>query len=146
PPLEGPPPDRTLWPWLLGLVLLVLGALLGCLLFHNSGHHKQRTVTRSAASERVVPGVVGRSQVEAARRVTQAGLVPKIVPRDSAKPPGNVVAQKPGGGAQLKAGSPVTLVVSRGKGSVAVPNVVGIPVTQAVTHLAAAGLQANRQL
>src|SRR5205085_3401284 len=78
PPLEAPPPDRTLWPWLLGLVLLVLGALLGYLLFHNSGHHKQRTVTRSAASERVVPGVVGRPQVEAARRVTKAGLVPRI--------------------------------------------------------------------
>src|SRR5205085_458545 len=98
-----------------------------------------------AASERVVPGVVGRPQVEAARRVTKAGLVPKIVPRDSAKPPGDVVAQKPGGGAQLKAGSPVKLFVSRGKGSVAVPNVVGIPVAQATAHLAAAGLTANRK-
>jgi beta-lactam-binding protein with PASTA domain len=139
-----PPPDRTLWPWLLGLVLLVLGALIGYLLFHDGGNDKPHTATRNVAA-RTVPAVVGKSQVEAARAVTDAGLAPRIVPRQSDKPAGTVFAQKPGGGAQVDAGSAVQLFVSRGKGTIAVPDVVGLTAAEAVSKLDAAGLEAARR-
>jgi serine/threonine-protein kinase len=85
----------------------------------------------------------GHSYDEAAQHLTEAGLKPvrKDV-FDDTIPPGQVVSTSPGAGQQTAKGSTVTVSVSKGPDLVAVPTVVGLHRSDAVTTLAQVGLSA----
>jgi beta-lactam-binding protein with PASTA domain len=133
PPTAGPPP-REWWPWLLALALLVVGAIVGWLIFHNSGDGGKKTV---------VPSVIGLTDVNATARITQAGLRSQIKRETSEKAKDTVISQSPAADARVDPGAVVTLIVSAGRAGVEVPDVVGLRSAAAVTKLQSVGLRAQ---
>ena len=90
-----------------------------------------------------VPNVVGRTQADAQKALTTAGLaVGTITTANSVTvAAGKVISQNPTGGTNVAPGSAVALVLSLGT---AVPNVVGLTEAGAQTALTAAGLTVGR--
>ncbi len=99
------------------------------------------TLTFSSGPEQVaVPDVVGKDQTEASRLLTDAGLVPNAVPVESNEvDEGLVVSSDPPANTQVAKNSQVTINVSSGTGTVAVPNVAGRSEAEARSALSQAG-------
>lgn len=101
----------------------------------------------------VVPSVVGQQQAQAQSILSQSGLQSTIVQRADSAAAGTVVEQSPAAGTTIAPGSTVVLTVSTGPAvgtpsapaapstQVAVPNVVGLDVTDAGAALVQAGLR-----
>ena len=124
-------PRRPLiWPWLLALLLLVLGGL-GALYYFTQ------------EDESSVPAVVGLRQERAEAAVRDAGLEPVTAPQKSSKPRGIVLGQSPDPGSKLDEGATVRLAVSNGPPRETVPDVVGETESAAIADLTAAGFKAN---
>jgi serine/threonine-protein kinase len=137
PPPQGPPP-REWWPWLLALALLVVGALVGWLIFHNTDGSSNTTTQGTA-----VPSVVGLTYPKATARLSQDGFRSQIKRQTSAKAKDTVISQSPTAGAHVDPGAVVTITVSSGRAGVEVPDIVGLRVAAAVTKLQAAGFRAK---
>jgi beta-lactam-binding protein with PASTA domain len=90
-----------------------------------------------------VPDVVGLSLGQAFRRVEAARLRPRARRVFSPRPRGRVFRQRPAAGTEVEREQVVLLTVSRGRGRVAVPDVIGLREAAAVRALEAAGLEAN---
>lgn len=86
-----------------------------------------------------VPDEVGKSYADAASALRAKGFKPKKVPAHSSQPTGQVTAQSPSTGSAPK-GSTVTLTVSDGPGTIAVPDVSGKSPSQAGGVLGQHGL------
>jgi serine/threonine-protein kinase len=122
------PRRRPWWPWALaGLVLLA--AIVGALLLAGG------------AETRVVPSVTGADQGVAARRLRDEGFRPEFDRVRSDRPRDEVVSQDPRAGTELELGSVVTLTVSDGPGTVAVPDVQNLTRASAQARLERAGLR-----
>jgi eukaryotic-like serine/threonine-protein kinase len=107
-----PPPEEprswwreNLWVWLLALLVLVVGGILLIWFLQRDGGDGDRVV---------VPGVVGMTEADAVRELEEAGLEAVANPGENQRPEGEVFAQAPGGGSQLKEGEPVVISVSTG--------------------------------
>ena len=131
-PMPGEPfaqerPSRW-WIWL--LVALVLVALAVGAYF-------------LAAGEKVtVPNLVGRDASDAAQILHRRGLEIAYVNVEDDKVPANeVISQDPGAGDEVRKGTTVTVKVSGGRGTAAVPDVVGQPREDAERALADAGFK-----
>lgn len=88
-----------------------------------------------------VPNVVGLSSAKAFTRLQAAGLKGKAQLVTSKQPKDTVLRQAPAARSQAPKGSTVLLTVSRGKGTVAVPRVVGLTQAQATAKLTALGFR-----
>ncbi|MGH3897881.1 MAG: Stk1 family PASTA domain-containing Ser/Thr kinase [Pseudonocardiaceae bacterium] len=76
---------------------------------------KSVAITVGVPPEKVaVPDVVGTNIDQAQRNITGARLTPQIQEVDSGVAKGQVLKQNPAGGTEVKAGTQVTLTVSRG--------------------------------
>ena len=137
PPPPGPPP-REWWPWLLALALLVLGAIVGYVIFNNAGGDGGKTTVVTQAGT-AVPAVVGLTETKASARLTETRLVPQIKRQTSEKAKDTVISQAPAAGARVDPGTVVTLIVSAGRAGVEVPDVVGLRTPAATAKLKAAG-------
>jgi eukaryotic-like serine/threonine-protein kinase len=170
PPLE-PAPDRELWPWLLLLLVLVIGGIVAAILLtrddktenaNPSTTQPSTTVTvaratptaptaTTATAPNKTPAVarvklanlLGIPASTAVARLRKDGFEPVVTSVFSTKPRGTVAAQKPGPGTQLAKGATVTLMVSKGQQAKPVPDVVGQSESQAVALLKAAGFGAR---
>ena len=120
----------TIWPWLLALLVLVLGGIGAYLYFAQQ-------------DESTVPAVTGLSQQRAEAEVRDAGLEPEATRQESTRPEGIVIAQNPDPGEEVDEGSTVRLVVSTGPPRGTVPNVVGETQSEAVADLTDAGFKAD---
>jgi serine/threonine-protein kinase len=85
-----------------------------------------------------LPNLVGQSQQAAEATLSSLGLPAEVLELESDRPAGIVIEQNPPAG-EVEAGTTVTLTVSLGAGSVAVPNVVGLNQVDAAAQLAKAG-------
>jgi serine/threonine-protein kinase len=87
------------------------------------------------------PALIGMALSEAKLRVETAKLVVgKVVEENSADAKlGNVISQSLTEGSELKVGTPIDLVVSKGVGTIAVPTVVGRSLSKAKDELQKAG-------
>jgi beta-lactam-binding protein with PASTA domain len=123
----GPPPERYWWLWLVLLLLLVVGGLLAWYFL------------RDGSDKATVPNVIGLREDAAAVRIHDRGLdvLPRTAP--STRPPSIVFAEKPGPGTQLDKGQAVTIFISSGR--LAVPDVTGLPLTDAEQKLNARGFK-----
>lgn len=91
---------------------------------------------------RDLPDVVGMTMEEATKTLEAAGFsVAEGAPVDSDQPEGTVAAQDPAAG-KVAGGATVTLSPSNGQGAT-VPNVVGMPVDEAVDAIRGAGFNAS---
>lgn len=92
------------------------------------------------AGEATVPNVVGLTQEKASAALKEAGLsMATVQSTPSDVPEGQVTSQAPEAGAKVKSGSQVTLTVSAGIETPAVPDVAGKTETAATKTLSKAG-------
>ena len=129
--VEEVPPRRPprLWPWLLALLVLVLGGLLAYLL-----------LTRGP-DKTTMPRVVGLTESAARVRIAEANLEAQVIRRRSERPADIVFAQSPGAGVQLDEEQTVEIFVSSGLVEVPVPSVRDLREDEAVAKLKAAGFK-----
>jgi serine/threonine-protein kinase len=93
-----------------------------------------------------VPQVVGMTKTSAIAALRHAGfLVSHTREYSSTVAPGVVISSTPAAKAVVPKGSTVALVISRGPRTVAVPNVVGESIGDAVKAIRAAGLNPDPQ-
>jgi eukaryotic-like serine/threonine-protein kinase len=132
PPPEPPPPRPLIWPWLLLLLVLVLGGL-AALWFLTRDDNGSGTSTVN------VPRVVGMKQRAAVARVHDRGLIARVVNgASSLAAAGTVTDQDPHAGADVTRDSVVTLTVASAE-TAAVPDVTGESVAAAIPQLRASG-------
>jgi serine/threonine-protein kinase len=116
---------RRRWWWALALALLAAAAAILLLLLLKSGGH-----------EVTVPDVAGKSQAAALTTLRHAGLRPAVSPTANASVAvGTVIGTSPPHGASVQKGATVTVFVSTGPGSVALPDVTGQPKDKALETL-----------
>ena len=136
-PPYAPPPSRgrAIWPWLLGI-----GAVLALLV---AGYVIYDTVRDQLEDAKpvTVPNVVGIPYEQAAAELQRQGFNVSRVDVDSDLAQGIVVSQNPGGGSSSSKGATVTLSVSRGPSTTAVPDVTTFDASVAQTTLEAAGFR-----
>jgi len=138
PQYEPPKRGRSLWPWLVGLGV-VLALLIGGWLAYDSIQRQLQ-----GAETVAVPYVVGIPQALAESQIQDKDLIPQVrrVPNaDVAE--GTVFAQSPTEGTRVDKQTVVRIDVSSGKPEVTIPSVVGQSVEDAVAELTRAGLDAQ---
>lgn len=93
------------------------------------------TVTLIIRSEDtvVVPDLNGRDVVYALKMLTDLGLNTKVKGSEyhDSVPMNHVIYQEPEPGTELKRGRDIRIVISKGSGTVRMPNLVGLPLQQA---------------
>jgi beta-lactam-binding protein with PASTA domain/predicted Ser/Thr protein kinase len=136
---EGPPRrSRSLWPWLLVLLLLV-GA--GFAAWFGYGRIRDEL---NANKPVAVPYVLGLKKAQAVAKIEDKGLKAKTLRGFSdIYPAGTVMRQSIEGGEKTDKGNTVRLTVSAGKPKTTVPEVVGKPQSDAVAALVAAHLKVH---
>ncbi|MFM1964982.1 MAG: Serine/threonine-protein kinase, partial [Actinomycetota bacterium] len=101
------------------------------------------TVVLSRGPERyAVPDVKGKPLAEAQAAITEANLAVGVITEDwdPVVPDGSVASTDPAIGDELKPGSLVNIVVSKGPKPVKLPNLAGVELSEAQAQLEAAGL------
>jgi eukaryotic-like serine/threonine-protein kinase len=145
---EPVPPRRpVLWPWLLGLLVLVLAGLAAAY-FLTRDDEPEATTTTTSAREVAVPRVVGLQEDRALEELRDAGLEGEVDRRSSREPEGVVIGQNPAAGTELDEGETVQLDVSGGQSAgtttgetttepstARVPEVVGLRSSEATSRL-----------
>lgn len=92
-----------------------------------------------------VPSVQGRAQAEAVAAVRTASLDPRVTEAfDEKVPKGTVVSVAPGPGTEVRRGTDVALVVSKGPERYAVPPVVGMTLAEATARIEAVNLKVGK--
>jgi eukaryotic-like serine/threonine-protein kinase len=125
---------RRWWWWGLAAGLLAVALAVALLLLLGPSQH----VT--------VPSVTGQSQAVAVARLKGVGLRSTISPTVNASvASGSVIGSTPPPGTSVAKGSTVTLFVSSGPGSAALPNVTGKPARAAVKLLREQGFAPKTQ-
>lgn len=127
-----PPRGPLLWPWLLLLLLLVLGGI---------GLAYYLTRDDDGSPENRVPAVVGMRAPLAVERLRERGYPADVRRRVSQTQLGRVLDQDPDAGLELEPGRTVVLIVAGLPSTVDVPNVVGLTAAEAFERVQAAKLK-----
>ena len=98
-----------------------------------------RLIQSSGPEQVDVPDVVGLSRNSAEAELERAGLGADIEEEESDEPKDDVIRQTPAAGTTVDAGTRVTIVISKGRTDVEVPNVIGSDRAEARSVLARAG-------
>jgi beta-lactam-binding protein with PASTA domain/predicted Ser/Thr protein kinase len=125
--------NRPVWPWIVGLLVLLL--LIG-------GGVAAYLLTRPQKVR--VPTVVYLPLSTAQNDIQNAGFTPNVIPEISKYPVNEVIAQSPLGHSLAKSGSTVTLTYSTGPGNTTVPTLAGDTPAQAKAQLKQNGLKVLR--
>ncbi len=124
---------------LLIVIIVVVRKLTGSL---SSGSESENTAEEAGVA--TVEDVTGQTFEVARTRLTGLGFKVESQNLSSATvPSGSVISQSPAAGTQVTAGSTITLVVSSGSGSIAVPDVMGLSLGEAKVKIESMGLQFN---
>jgi eukaryotic-like serine/threonine-protein kinase len=131
---DGPGIRRVLL-WGL-LAALVVGAIVAAVLLLSS-----------SARQVGVPNVTGETEQAASAKLRSVGLsaAPSLSSNASVAS-GRVISQSPTGGSKVDSGASVSIVISSGPGSAALPSVEGLTSAQALSRLRTAGFKpTNKQ-
>jgi serine/threonine-protein kinase len=141
-----PPRRRSIWPWLLAVLLVAAAAIAGFYVYRQI----QDQLNQNAPVG--VPDVVGLREASAVHDIHAAGLETDAGPKgeshihrqpNSSEPKGYVYDQTPNAGDRVGKGSFVDIYVSTGKAQVLVPAVVGKSSNDAVAELTRKNLVAD---
>jgi len=124
---------RPIWPWIVGLVVLLL--LIG-------GGVTAYLLTRP--QKVLLPAVVNLMLPHAQRQLQADGFVVITNSEPSKSANGIVIAQNPLGDERVKSGSIVTLTVSTGPATTTVPSVAQLTQAQAEAQIRQAGLKVSQ--
>ncbi len=143
-PVAVPRDDWSVW--LIGLALLAgLAAFLVWLtVFHNKDNSSKPSAV-VVTQRSTVPKVTGIRYQSAQFQLQDAKLTSTLTQKNSNKPKGIVIAQKPDSGKSVLQGTEVALVVSKGPAGVAMPDVTGLAAADAVKALQQRKLVATLQ-
>jgi beta-lactam-binding protein with PASTA domain len=137
------PREHAALAWVLGLaVLAALAAFLVWLTLYRH-HHDSSAAAVAVSSKSSVPKVTGIRVQSAQFQLRQAKLASKVERKAAAKPKGIVVGQSPKHGASVPQGTVVTLLVSKGRPGVGMPDLTGLAAADALKALQARGLSAK---
>ncbi len=135
-PPDGPgdrPDRRRRWPWLIVALIALLALAGGIFAIQYISGNGSGIAVPSVATEKLRPALA---------TLAQAGFTTATVSQTSdTVPKGVVIKTSPAGGSKAPKGSQVRVFVSTGRGSVAVPNVVGMSLDAATSALQAKGFQ-----
>lgn len=149
PPTRRPPPGyrydepprrrrRSFLPWLLVVALLAAAAAAGYYVWTQIQEELQASQPIS------VPLVEGLQRDNAVARIRDAGLRPVVEEEPNADTEAGIVfRQNPEAGTKIARDQPVTIFVSTGPPTSEVPDVVGMPVDEAVETIEQAQLEAE---
>jgi beta-lactam-binding protein with PASTA domain len=140
------PPTENWSVWLIGLALLA--GLAAFLVWLTVFHNKDSTSKPAAVvvtKRSTVPKVTGIRYQAAQFQLKEAKLASTLSQKNSTKPKGIVLAQKPASGKSVLQGTEVALVVSKGPAGVAMPDVTGMAAADAVKALQQRKLVATLQ-
>ena len=127
---------RAKWPWLVAVAFLVLLIAAVVAIAVIAGGDEGDRVT--------VPDVAGQKAADAVDAITAAGLKASTAGQVSTTvTKGIVISTSPPSGEEVDAGSSVTVTVSQGTGTVAVPVLLGLSQADATAELTDAGLEAR---
>ena len=135
---NGRPPEdadagRRWLLWGSGLLLIAALVVLGLLVASSGGKVK-------------TPNVVGQTEAVALARLRTANLDPVAASTASATvPSGVVVSQTPSSGSEVRKGARVSILVSAGPGTAALPAVEGLTAASAESKLRKAGFKPTTQ-
>ena len=131
---DGPTRQRSPWPWLLGLLAVVIAAGAGYLLY-------QKIQSQLAQAKTVAVDNVGLEKEALAKEnlIAEGLQVAETREANDNVPSGAVISQDPAAGLRVARNSIVTLHVSTGKRRVRVPSVTGY-----LAHLGAISTLTNR--
>jgi serine/threonine-protein kinase len=108
---------RRWLPWVIGGVVLVAAIVAAVLLLHGGG---------GSGNTFVPTNLVGESQGVAVSQIKAAGLQANVQQQtDASVAAGNVISTNPAGGSSIAKGGTVTVEVSKGAGTILLPNVQG---------------------
>src|SRR5580692_4821786 len=120
---------RRWLPWTIAGVVLVAAIVAAVLLLHGGG-----------GGTYVPTALVGEPQATAVAQVKAAGLTPSVQQQaDANVTAGNVISTNPSAGSSISKGGTVTLYVSKGAGSILLPNVATDQATAAEQQLRSLG-------
>jgi eukaryotic-like serine/threonine-protein kinase len=132
------PTRRSIWPWLLALLLVVAAVVAG--LYAYERIQDELNANRPVA----VPLLEGQEEALAVNNILDRDLEPRVVREfNDETEEGRVFDQDPESGERIERGNIVTIHVSQGKRKVDVPDVQGLGVAEAVARLKDAGLEPN---
>jgi beta-lactam-binding protein with PASTA domain len=130
----GPPPaqpKRSALPWILVLLLLIASAVVGYIVYQQL----------QGSSQVKVPDVAGFTEQQAKSQLTSAGFTTSVEQKASKSvPKGIAIGSDPAGGSQADKGSRVTIILSTGPTSVALPDLRGKTLSEALAKLSQLGL------
>ncbi len=130
----------------IGIVLLIVIIVVARKFTGSLSGSSESENTTQESGTAVVEDVTGQTFEVARTRLTGLGFKVESQNLSSATvPSGSVISQSPAAGTQVSAGSTVTLVVSSGSGSIAVPDVMGLSLGEAKVKIESMGLQFNNQ-
>ena len=126
------------------------GSVISCKPGPGDGARLKQAVTAVVSrgvEQKKVPDVVGKTQDEATKAITDAGLTVGSITQEysGTVESGKVVSTDPKAGTSINHSSAVAISVSRGRQTATVPDVTGMTVDQAKTTLEAAGLKLGTQ-
>ena len=132
---EQPGRPRSVWPWVL-VIILILALAGGAYVILSNW-------STAGADLGTVPPVVGMSEADATARIEAAGFKSEKagVQPSADVAEGDVARQNPEENAKLEKGKTISIWISSGEGKVEVPGVVGMTEVQAAEKLGAAGLK-----
>ena len=126
------------------------GSVISCRPGPGDGARLKQAVTAVVSrgvEQKKVPDVAGKTQDEATKAITDAGLTVGSITQEysGTVESGKVVSTDPKAGTSINHSSAVAISVSRGRQTATVPDVTGMTVDQARTTLEAAGLKLGTQ-
>jgi beta-lactam-binding protein with PASTA domain/predicted Ser/Thr protein kinase len=132
---EEPPPSRRIWPWLLGLLAILVLAGAGFLLYSQIQDQLKANEPVAVPDVRLLEEELAKQQIE------DTGLNTRVKHQPSSSVPvGDVARQSPEAGDRIAKDSTVTLWISTGKPKATVPDLKAHPLTDAIAQLADVGL------
>jgi serine/threonine-protein kinase len=127
---EGTARRRAVWPWLLGILAVVIAGGAGYLLYEKIQDQLDKSQPVAVVDVRnILRGL-------AVQKLKTQGFDVKVVRRaDNAVPVNEVADQNPSPGSRIAPSSTVTIFVSTGKPRVPVPDVRGLTLNDAISRL-----------
>ncbi len=131
--------NRRAWPFLLLLAVLGIGAFVA--FQGRNGQEPSSSPTTVVPTILLVDDYVGLPSTEAIEAIEENGWSYLLTDgRADGSDPGEILEQSPAPGTELADGAEITLVVSEGQQLKGAPELVGVPLTEALNQLEMAGL------